>query len=85
MEHVKTLARKSRDELPDLLPLAALVYAWAIAVVWIGLLLYSHFSMLVHQGDLQRRARQHCPQPHRATSQGEHQRHLTNKTNQGWA
>jgi hypothetical protein len=40
MEHVKTLARKSRNELPNLLPLAALVYTWAIAVVWIGLLLY---------------------------------------------
>jgi len=47
MEHIKKLGRQGLDELPDLLPLAALVYAWAIAVVWTGLLAYSYFEMFV--------------------------------------
>jgi hypothetical protein len=48
MEHIKKLGMQGLDKLPDLLPLAALVYAWAVAVVWIGLLAYSYFEMIVH-------------------------------------
>ena len=48
MEHIKKLGVQCLNELPNLLPLAALVYASAIAVVWTGLLGYSYFNAIVH-------------------------------------